>query len=82
MGDSKIQFPSRPSILYSVSDKGLTNLLLVDFLIYMCVQYFSKWQRSTIRGLIENAILEADARGIKVLSLGLLNQVIVTLCNL
>lgn len=37
-------------------------------------QYFWKWQRSTIRGLIENAILEADAKGIKVLSLGLLNQ--------
>lgn len=46
----------------------------------MCMQYFWKWQRSTIRGLIENAILEADAKGIKVLSLGLLNQVIVTLC--
>ncbi|KAL6981404.1 aldehyde oxygenase (deformylating), partial [Sarracenia purpurea var. burkii] len=38
------------------------------------VQYLIKWQRQTISGLIEEAILDAEARGIKVLSLGLLNQ--------
>jgi aldehyde decarbonylase len=33
------------------------------------------WEREAINDLIENAILEADKRGVKVLSLGLLNQV-------
>lgn len=37
-------------------------------------QYSAKWQRTTISGLIENAVLEAEARGTRVLSLGLLNQ--------
>ncbi|PHU19278.1 Protein CER1-like 1 [Capsicum chinense] len=38
------------------------------------VQYVMKWQRETINNLIEEAIMEADQKGIKVLSLGLLNQ--------
>ncbi|KAH0698359.1 hypothetical protein KY285_015592 [Solanum tuberosum] len=38
------------------------------------VQYFMQWQRETINNLIEEAIMEADQKGIKVLSLGLLNQ--------
>ncbi|KAA8515783.1 hypothetical protein F0562_018606 [Nyssa sinensis] len=38
------------------------------------VQYFMQWQRESINSLIEEAILEAEVRGIKVLSLGLLNQ--------
>ncbi|KAL3516754.1 hypothetical protein ACH5RR_023656 [Cinchona calisaya] len=38
------------------------------------VQYFMKWQMQAINGLIEKAILDADAKGTKVLSLGLLNQ--------
>ncbi|CAI9765112.1 unnamed protein product [Fraxinus pennsylvanica] len=38
------------------------------------VQYLIKWQKEVINGLIEEAILEAEARGAKVLSLGLLNQ--------
>ncbi|KAK4355036.1 hypothetical protein RND71_027230 [Anisodus tanguticus] len=37
-------------------------------------QYFSQWQRGTINNLIEAAIMEADQKGVKVLSLGLLNQ--------
>ena len=32
-------------------------------------------QKQTINGLIEEAILEAEAKGVKVFSLGLLNQV-------
>lgn len=32
------------------------------------------WQREWINNLIEEAILEADEKGAKVLSLGLLNQ--------
>ncbi|CAN4112483.1 unnamed protein product [Withania somnifera] len=38
------------------------------------IQYFSQWQRNSINNLIEEAIMEADNKGIKVLSLGLLNQ--------
>ncbi|OIS97085.1 PREDICTED: protein ECERIFERUM 1-like [Nicotiana attenuata] len=37
-------------------------------------QYFMQGQRDTINNLIEEAIVEADQKGIKVLSLGLLNQ--------
>ncbi|GFP90458.1 protein eceriferum 1 [Phtheirospermum japonicum] len=38
------------------------------------IQYSIKWQRQAINSLIEEAILEAELRGVKVLSLGLLNQ--------
>ncbi|XP_058224198.1 very-long-chain aldehyde decarbonylase CER1-like [Rhododendron vialii] len=38
------------------------------------IQFLFQWQRETISGLIEQAIIEAEARGTKVLSLGLLNQ--------
>ncbi|WRX34696.1 Very-long-chain aldehyde decarbonylase CER1-like [Theobroma cacao] len=40
------------------------------------MQYFSKWQRETISKLIGEAIQDADNKGAKVLSLGLLNQVV------
>ncbi|KAL6289692.1 hypothetical protein ACE6H2_007202 [Prunus campanulata] len=38
------------------------------------VQYLLQWQNEAINGLIEEAILEAEEKGVKVLSLGLLNQ--------
>ncbi|VFQ75831.1 unnamed protein product [Cuscuta campestris] len=38
------------------------------------VQYFMQWQKESINKLIEDAILDADEKGIKVLTLGLLNQ--------
>ncbi|KAI3498371.1 hypothetical protein L1887_34144 [Cichorium endivia] len=38
------------------------------------IQYFMEWQREAINGLIENAILEAEEKGAKVVTLGLLNQ--------
>ena len=38
------------------------------------LQYGLSWERESINDLIEKAILDADARGVKVLSLGLLNQ--------
>ncbi|KAK2968504.1 hypothetical protein RJ640_027554, partial [Escallonia rubra] len=38
------------------------------------IQYFMQWQRESINNLIEKAVLEAEERGTKVLSLGLLNQ--------
>ncbi|KAL6130486.1 hypothetical protein ACLB2K_068865 [Fragaria x ananassa] len=38
------------------------------------LQYFLEWQNEAINGLIEGAILEAEEKGVKVLTLGLLNQ--------
>ncbi|KAH7863143.1 hypothetical protein Vadar_013851 [Vaccinium darrowii] len=38
------------------------------------IQYLFQWQREAVSDLIEEAIIEADASGTKVLSLGLLNQ--------
>lgn len=38
------------------------------------IHYRLQWQREAINKLIEEAILEADEKGIKVVSLGLLNQ--------
>ncbi|GKC76444.1 eceriferum 1-like protein isoform X1 [Tanacetum coccineum] len=38
------------------------------------IQYHLEWQRQSINGLIEEAILEAEAKGVKVFTLGLLNQ--------
>ncbi|GMH00667.1 hypothetical protein Nepgr_002506 [Nepenthes gracilis] len=38
------------------------------------IHYSLQWQRVAINNLIEEAILEADEKGVKVLSLGLLNQ--------
>ncbi|KAJ8438487.1 hypothetical protein Cgig2_008974 [Carnegiea gigantea] len=38
------------------------------------IHYLLKWQRQPINKLIEEAILEAEAKGIRVVSLGLLNQ--------
>lgn len=40
------------------------------------MQYNLPWRRDAINSLIEGAILKADERGVKVISLGLLNQVI------
>lgn len=39
-----------------------------------------KWQRESINNAIEEAILEAEDKGIKILSLGLLNQACLTAC--
>ncbi|XP_021756464.1 protein ECERIFERUM 1-like [Chenopodium quinoa] len=38
------------------------------------IHYLLQWQRAAINKLIEEAILEAEEKGIKVVSLGLLNQ--------
>lgn len=46
----------------------------VGILLYVALQYLMHWQRETINSMIEEAILDADDKGIKVLSLGLLNQ--------
>lgn len=38
------------------------------------IQYLAQWQRESINSLVEEAISEAENKGVKVLSLGLLNQ--------
>uniref|UniRef100_A0A7N0TDU3 Uncharacterized protein n=1 Tax=Kalanchoe fedtschenkoi TaxID=63787 RepID=A0A7N0TDU3_KALFE len=38
------------------------------------IQYWMQWQRESINSLIDDAIVEAEEKGVKVLSLGLLNQ--------
>ncbi|XP_050874311.1 very-long-chain aldehyde decarbonylase CER1 isoform X2 [Lathyrus oleraceus] len=38
------------------------------------VQYLLQWQKVTINKMIEDAILDADKKGIEVVSLGLMNQ--------
>lgn len=42
---------------------------------FVSVQYYMQWQREAINGMIEDSILEAEVKGVRVLSLGLLNQV-------
>lgn len=39
------------------------------------MQYLLKWRKDAINNMIEKAILEANEKGVKVLSLGLMNQV-------
>ena len=46
--------------------------------IYLMPQYFLQWHNDSINYLIEQAILEADKKGIEVFSLGLMNQVSVS----
>lgn len=38
------------------------------------VQYSRQWQKVSINKMIEEAILDADKKGVKVVSLGLMNQ--------
>jgi aldehyde decarbonylase len=38
------------------------------------MQYGLSWESKSINNLIEKAILDANEKGVKVLSLGLLNQ--------
>lgn len=44
------------------------------------MQYFSQRQNESINRLIEEAILEAEEKGARVISLGLLNQVSIYVC--
>lgn len=79
MGNTQIQFPGEKSIppvkishaVYVLSDYHLLAELLPACLF---AQYGLKWEKEAINDLIEKAILEADQRGVRVLSLGLLNQ--------
>ncbi|THG10422.1 hypothetical protein TEA_025193 [Camellia sinensis var. sinensis] len=41
---------------------------------FWTMMYFMQWQRESINSLIEEAILDAEEKGVEVLSLGLMNQ--------
>ncbi|XP_075113500.1 very-long-chain aldehyde decarbonylase CER1-like [Nicotiana tabacum] len=53
-----------------IQESQITNLAIPKCRI----QYLMKSRRETINNLMEEAIIEADQKGIQVLSLGLLNQ--------
>ncbi|KAK1291036.1 Protein ECERIFERUM 1 [Acorus calamus] len=60
---------------FVVERNGLKKLLMQTWVIpRYSLQYMSKGQREGINGLIEEAILEAEEKGIKVITLGLLNK--------
>lgn len=61
--------------LLVVERNVMNNLKLQTWIIPKYnTQYLMERQKQTINGLIEEAILEAEAKGVKVFSLGLLNQ--------
>lgn len=43
--------------------------------VVLSLQYCLQWQNESINSFIEEAILQAEEKGAKVISLGLLNQV-------
>lgn len=55
-----------------VTSKVLIMKIIIT--IYFTWKYGLGWEKEAINDLIEKAILDADKRGVKVLSLGLLNQ--------
>ncbi|XP_077229343.1 very-long-chain aldehyde decarbonylase GL1-5-like isoform X2 [Tasmannia lanceolata] len=60
---------------FTVEKNTLNNLKMQTWAIpRYSFQYSLSWQRATINSLIEKAILEAEESGVKVISLGLLNQ--------
>ncbi|XP_050206374.1 very-long-chain aldehyde decarbonylase CER1-like isoform X2 [Mercurialis annua] len=62
-----------------VSERNIVNNVVSQTWIIprYKTQYLRKWESRAINRFIEEAILEADAMGCKVLSLGLLNQIVV-----
>nr|XP_009793429.1 PREDICTED: protein ECERIFERUM 1-like [Nicotiana sylvestris]XP_016514220.1 PREDICTED: protein ECERIFERUM 1-like [Nicotiana tabacum] len=59
-----------------IQESQITNLAIPKCRI----QYLMKSRRETINNLMEEAIIEADQKGIQVLSLGLLNQASQSIC--
>lgn len=72
MGDTEIQLPSKK--IYSQQVLLSHSMVLKWCTDCFFVQYGLSGEREAINDLIEKAILEADKKGVKVLSLGLLNQ--------
>lgn len=48
----------------------------------MCAQYSLESEKERVNALIENAILDADSEGCKVISLGMLNKVCIASLHL
>ncbi|CAN6566680.1 unnamed protein product [Malus baccata var. baccata] len=67
-------FPPLKYLLYTPSHRFDKLRLQTWAIPKYSLQYFMQWQNEAINGLIEDAILEAEEMGVKVLSLGLLNQ--------
>ncbi|KAH7691050.1 aldehyde decarbonylase protein [Dioscorea alata] len=60
---------------FTVERNKLKNLIMQTWAIpRYSFQYELSWEKDAINDLIEKAVLEADCKGVKVLSLGLLNQ--------
>lgn len=70
MGNTKIFFPSK---IYQIATQ-ISDMFIDDLINYHLLQYELSWEKDAINDLIEKAVLEADCRGVRVLSLGLLNQ--------
>ncbi|KAL9262508.1 Very-long-chain aldehyde decarbonylase GL1-5-like protein [Drosera capensis] len=61
--------------IFTVERNTFKKLKLQTWLIpCYSIHYSSRWQQEKINSLIEEAILEAENKGVKVLNLGLLNQ--------
>ncbi|KAK1308992.1 Protein ECERIFERUM 1 [Acorus calamus] len=60
---------------FTVERNKLMKLKMQTWVIpRFSLQYVLSWEKEAINGLIEKAILDAEERGVKVISLGLLNQ--------
>ncbi|PIN06813.1 hypothetical protein CDL12_20630 [Handroanthus impetiginosus] len=60
---------------FTLERNAFKNLKLQTWAIpKYTIQYYMQWQRESINSMIEDSILEADRKGVRVLSLGLLNQ--------
>ncbi|KAJ0110641.1 hypothetical protein Patl1_00028 [Pistacia atlantica] len=63
-------FPPLKYLMYTPS----ATLKLQTWVLPRYILQFLPWRRESINSLIEDAILEADKRGVQVVTLGLLNQ--------
>ncbi|KAB1204067.1 Protein ECERIFERUM 1 [Morella rubra] len=71
-------FPPLKYLMYTPSTQDLFPMMApslgLNFMAKLKSKYFLQSQKKSISSLIEDAILDAEERGAKVLSLGLLNQ--------
>ncbi|PHT60572.1 Protein ECERIFERUM 1 [Capsicum baccatum] len=71
--ERKAELPDVVHLTHLTTPESIYHLRL-GFSSLASKPHTSKWQRDAINKLIEEAIMEADQKGIRVLSLGLLNQ--------
>lgn len=60
---------------YLIDSVTMISYLDANFYNHLILQYMSRLDEGRINRLIEKAILDAEKMGVKVLSLGLFNQV-------